>query len=312
MASYIDKKDTKLKWHRFTQIILMPLSLILTAYTFYEVTGIFFGFQDQAVTLLFTLAGLEVGNIYSILGPALLLLFALAGLFALNLFALIGSFRWHKYSLVCWLIHLLLVFLFSIAVFYALFNSIDIQTIVAFFASLGIHVNALFVRIVLMALLALTVVYFALSFIYYLKRRKLFRKKKDYPKQVIVRTVEKDPGVKQTPSANKDLSLKTEEPLENTTDMKQLSVETKDMEQPAARDINVADRQLPLTGTSDVREVTENTSSLEKLIDQENEDLKETENRPMGAKVLYCNKCGARILRDDAVFCSNCGAKLVR
>lgn len=309
MASYIDKRDTKLKWHRFTQIILMPLSMLITAYAFYEVICVFFGANSDILTMIFTLTGLETGNIYRFLGPAILVLFALIGLFVLEFFAFIGSFRWHKYALVCWLALLLIQLFFSIAAFYALFNRFEISAIVSYFALYGLNLSALFVRIILIALFALTIVYHVLSIFYYLKRRKLFRKKKDFPKQVIARTEETDPQKQRSQTyemqepAEKE-QLQPSEMIENTTSLHLPA------EKPAEE--KVTGQTFPIQETPAKEESVENTSSLEKLINQDQNNQPMKEDTPQPAKVLYCNKCGARILRDDAVYCSNCGAKLAK
>lgn len=173
MAAYINRKDTKLKWHRFNQILLMPLSIVLDGYLLYEVFITILNL-NSSLNGIFQQASISISSIFIIV-----LILGLLGFLLLDLFAWIGSFTWKKSSYHCWMVHLLLKFICVLYFFYLVFSTSFIDMIVFDAAVYAVSLNRAVLEVLFGLILALLVFYYVLNLAYYFKRRKLYGPKKE-------------------------------------------------------------------------------------------------------------------------------------
>ena len=97
----------KLKWHRFVQFVLLPLSIIASVYElisyFADLFGFNFSWTSHTLRDVLSAAGQDVFHLGVYFWPVIAILAVGLLRLILQLYAWIGSFRWRKYSYRCWL-----------------------------------------------------------------------------------------------------------------------------------------------------------------------------------------------------------------
>ena len=117
---YIDKKDTHLKFHRFMQIIGLPLLIIANSFTIVTCVGSIFNIKlPWPYTVLKEvqqfMTTLSKGAMTPLLTSVCIIVLALIFL-VLDVYAWVGSFKWRKYSYRSLMIALFLTMLIPIGI----------------------------------------------------------------------------------------------------------------------------------------------------------------------------------------------------
>lgn len=276
MAAYTDKKTTKLKWFRFTQILIMPLSIILAGFLLYQIITTLIGLnQDNTLDALMQQSGTTISILSMVVVIAIVILFLV-----LDIFAWLGSFGWKKSSYHCWMLHLLLKLACVLFVFYEVFATSFIDGIVFDFAMTGQDINKLLIQILCGIGLAVFVFYYVVNIGYFFKRRKLYIKKvKDVVAPPVSQPVASTPVTDVGPTQVQEVH-----------------------EEPVSQSEPIASQE-----TEEEPKETEEPKSTEVLTEEPVIEKTDTET---SFKQIYCPKCGAKIDREDAIFCNQCGAKL--
>ncbi|MCR4950269.1 MAG: zinc ribbon domain-containing protein [Solobacterium sp.] len=180
---YTDRKNTPLKWHRFVQILILPLMILSSGFVlvsmFAELTGLPLRLPHFFAPLLAHM-GADIYSLGSMFWPVAGTFLAVFVIFLLSVCAWVGFFSWRVYSLVSWILLLILLLAAAGFGFYAV-NTWGIKMgIAAVYLQvfLGLHEVSegwlTGLRIVTVIGLALQIIYTVLNIVYYIRRRKLF------------------------------------------------------------------------------------------------------------------------------------------
>ncbi len=183
-----------LKWHRFVQIVLMPLMLVGLIYGLLSVVFELLNLNVPYFVKILTTAGMNLNHLgnklWWLLGA---LMYAFLQILVLGN-SWIGSFTWRKYSRRLWIFHLLLLLAGYAAFFYLCYIK-NYQNIIGsmIFQLLGYYINPTFILVAMAVGLAVLIIYVVLNLHYYHKRRKIYGI--DYS---VYETIEEEP--EQTPA----------------------------------------------------------------------------------------------------------------
>ena len=175
----------KLKWHRFIQFVLLPLSIIASVYQlisyFADLFGFDFSWTSHTLRDILNAAGQDVFHLGVYFWPVIAILSVGLLRLILQLYAWIGSFRWRRYSYRCWLALLTIGLIAAAGSIYVIWEyGINRGGIIGYMANFpdtkfeytaALQV-ATKVMLVLIGLLAL--LYTIANFVYYGKRKHLF------------------------------------------------------------------------------------------------------------------------------------------
>lgn len=175
----------KLKWHRFVQFVLLPLSIIASVYElisyFADLFGFNFSWTSHTLRDVLSAAGQDVFHLGVYFWPVIAILAVGLLRLILQLYAWIGSFRWRKYSYRCWLALVTTGLITAAGSVYAVWeygiNRGGIIGYMARFPEIKFEYTAAMqvvskVLLVLIGLLAL--LYTIANYVYYSKRKHLF------------------------------------------------------------------------------------------------------------------------------------------
>ena len=117
---YIDKKDTHLKFHRFMQIIGLPLLIIANSFVIVTCVGSIFSIKlpwpyTELQQIQQFMSTLTKGAMTPLLTALCIIVIALVFL-VLTVYTWVGSFKWRKYSYRSWMVILFLSLLITIGV----------------------------------------------------------------------------------------------------------------------------------------------------------------------------------------------------
>ena len=184
------KSKVKLKWYRFTQIVLLPLIIIGAVYTlisdFTDLFGLNLSWTDHSLRNLIEAGGADVYHLGIYFWPVIIILALTLIRLVLALYSWIGSFRMRRYSYRCWLALTTLGLIGTIALIYVIWEyGLNRGGMIQWLAMSGnqqIHVDATFntvmkIMLILTGLLAL--LYTVANYIYYGKRKHLFNYNED-------------------------------------------------------------------------------------------------------------------------------------
>lgn len=182
---YIDRKDTHLKFHRLMQIAGWPLLIIINGLEIATCVASIFNFKLPWPTGFLTqtqqfITTISKGAVTPILTSVILIILALIFL-VLEGYTWIGSFKWRKYSYRSWMVVLFFTFL----------ETIGLAALIEMFVVRGSGLSALLgqqveaaalrgkivlgVRIIYVLAVLLVSLVLYLLFLYWHKRRKLYR-----------------------------------------------------------------------------------------------------------------------------------------
>jgi len=292
--AYTDRKTTGLKWFRFTQVILMPVSIVLSAYFLLSIVFELFQFNASGLFKFFKLFGLNVTSLGEYTLPSLGLIVASFAMLCLSAAAWFGSFVWRKYSVVSRIFWLLLALVVTVGGIY-LYMHMGLHTVLA--KKLGM--NELLVKILFAGAAALLTAYFLLSLLYWFKRRKLFRT----AEQIVLDKMERknrkygysEPEpVKET----KKEEVKPEPVKEEKKEDIQLTLEPEVIEPEVEEPSPIRTIFRPITADPDRKKKDPEVTESEEVKAEDLPDMK------------FCMYCGAKVNLADSLYCSNCGKKL--
>ena len=183
---YIEVKGTPLKWHRFLQIIGMPVAIIFEAYLFISMFAELMGIHSPALLSVFTpfltLMESDVYHLGSYFWVIIVALFAPLVCLLLALVAWLGSFHWHRYSRHAWNLYLLLKVAVTGMILYLTMRFNGSEVILSYLSLFGVAnhmpflskmgINALI--LLLITFMILQAVFFVFSYIYGFRRRKIY------------------------------------------------------------------------------------------------------------------------------------------
>ena len=178
----------KLKWHRFLQIIGLPVAILYYGYRLIsllaDLAGRDFSWTDHMLSQALSVAGTDVFHLGPYFWPVVGMLAGTILLFVLAVLAWTGSLRWRSYSWKCWIAYLLLQMGMSFAGIWAIWEyGLNrgglINFVQYYFMKTGkeIQVTSAMItaiRVFLILTAVLILVYFILNVIYYIKRRSLY------------------------------------------------------------------------------------------------------------------------------------------
>ena len=181
--TYTDRKNTPLKWHRFVQILILPLMILTSGFVlvsmFTELTGLPLRLPHFFTPMLAKM-GSDIYSLGSMFWPVAGTFLAVFVIFLLAVCTWVGFFSWRMYSLISWILLTLLLLAAAGAGFYAV-NTWGIKLGIASVylqVFLGLHEVSegwlTGLRIVTVAGLALQIIFAVLNIVYYIRRRKLF------------------------------------------------------------------------------------------------------------------------------------------
>lgn len=184
------KSKVKLKWYRFTQIVLLPLIIISAVYNlisdFTDLFGLNLSWTDHSLRNLIDAGGADVYHLGIYFWPVIIVLAVTLVRLVLALYSWIGSFRMRRYSYRCWLALTTLGLAGTLALVYVIWEyGINRGGMIQWMAMSGnqqIRVDATFntvmkIMLILTGLLAL--LYTIANYIYYGKRKHLFNFNED-------------------------------------------------------------------------------------------------------------------------------------
>lgn len=275
--AYTDKKMTPLKWHRFRQILIMPVTILALLYTiacfvidyFRIKTPEFFNIVTRVLEKLDIDMHMEGGlQTWIFIGMGCLVL-----VFLLELIQWLKSFRWKTGSLVCEILLILLFTAGSVFAAYALIGlgfAADASDLLS--AALHKRIEPVFVQVIAGIVFGIIVLYNILMIFYYIKRRKLYGRKKDEEDDIPFIDEEK-------PSRRKKKSDKDTVVVPDTPEVKPV--------EPVVTNVPKSDDLV--------------AEGPEKAIDQTAAVL--------GLK--FCTNCGTRLSKEDLsmTYCKYCGKK---
>ncbi len=194
---YVEVKGTPLKWHRFLQIVGMPLAIVFEAYLFISMFAELMGIHSPVLLSVFTpfltLMESDVYHLGSYFWVIIIALFAPLVCLLLALVSWLGSFHWHRYSRHAWNLYLLLKVAVTGMILYLSMRYNGSETIVSYFSLFGVANNMPFLSkigvnlfiLLLITCMILQAVFFVFSYIYGFKRRKIYAnyRKKDEPEE---------------------------------------------------------------------------------------------------------------------------------
>ncbi|GEM_PF-1842542 len=182
--AYSDKSETPLKWHRLRQILIMPATILALGYgiacfviDYFKID--FPGFYNIVSKAL---AKLDI-DLHVSGGLQKIILIAAACMvlvFLLELLQWLKSFRWKKTSLVCEILMSVLFIAGSCFVIYAM-AGMGYAAKAAEIASAAFNkrIETLAVNVICGIFFGVVILYALLNFCYYIKRRKLYGRKKN-------------------------------------------------------------------------------------------------------------------------------------
>lgn len=252
----VTEKKPKLKWHRFVQIIILPVMIISSCYSlisyFTDLFGLDLSWTDHSLKRFLELGGADVFHLGIYFWPVIIVLaFTLIRLI-LALYAWIGSFRWRKYSFRSWLALLTFSFLAACAGLWAIWEyGLDrggmIQWLQYVSSATGRQIridSSLFtlMRVLIVLIGVLILLYTIANYIYYAKRKHLFTSdEEDYqmpyekPEESVIAEPQSVPDVhaqEPVPAEAQREQIPPEQPV-FPADPEPVIMEAKEAEEPA-------------------------------------------------------------------------------
>ena len=274
--AYTDKKMTPLKWHRFRQILIMPVTILALLYTIACFVIEYFRIQTpeffNIVTKVLGKLDIDIHTEGGVQTWILIGMGCLVLVFLLELIQWFKSFRWKTGALVC---EILLILLFtggSVFAAYALIGlgfASDASQILS--AAMHKRIEPVFVQVIAGILFGVIILYNILMLFYYIKRRKLYGRKKEDDDDIPFIDEEKP---RRRKKADKETVVIPER-------------EEVKPEEPLLSDVRKSDDLL----SSGPEEAIEQTAAV------------------LGLK--FCTNCGTRLSKEDLsmTYCKYCGKK---
>ena len=340
----------KLKWHRFLQIVGLPLSLVTQGINLLSMISDIFGlnlpFANGFLKQLLAQLGTDVFHLGPYFWPVVGILTFTLFSFILTLFAWIGSFRWRSYSWKCWLV---LLFFNTLSLAASMYFSwiwltekgglviaaeqIKAQTgrEIAIDSTLVTSIKISFIVMV-----ALTALYFLANLIYYFKRRKMYRiagvqqpyetdddedelyshePYRHEPQQQPLKPASEETELLDLPLREEEQQPEKDEIADLLEDVENDITSLKKEEAPPAPVFEPL-RALP----PEAEEIPDSRIILPKMQEEENVPIilssgketpaKQEEPEYIPAVKNFCPQCGTRIANQDMNFCIHCGKRI--
>ena len=182
--AYLEKSSTPLKWHRFRQILIMPVMILGSLYALACFVIDYFKLDVpqlfNIVTKAFEKLDIDMHTAGNLQTAVLIGFGCLAVFFLFELIGWLKSLRWKKASLVLEILLMLVIAAASGFAIYAVFMLGYADKVSAAASSyLNKRIEPMAVKILTAAGLGIVILYAILNFFYYLKRRKLYGRRKD-------------------------------------------------------------------------------------------------------------------------------------
>ena len=182
--TYSERKTTPLKWHRFVQIIVLPLTILVSGYISVSMAAELLGFPlgtPKFLTPLLTKLGIDIFSLGSLFWPVTAVFCTVVLVFLLSICAWTGFFSWRPYSRFCWEFLTLIMLAVSGLLFYVI-NVYGISSgIFAYYLEIFFGIRSIsarlinVIRVLLVILFCLQIIFTILNVVYYFRRRRLFR-----------------------------------------------------------------------------------------------------------------------------------------
>lgn len=340
---YTDRKKTPLKWHRTVLFLFQPLLILGVAWILYCMVNELFSLHLPFTQAIFTPIlksvnpSLSIHNLGSMFWPVTGTFFATILILILCVWVWIGFLKWKSSAKNIWMIYLLVRTVCLIGGVVYLITHSDVlnalQTFAAFDSLSRSLLHVIYALVIVICLWSL--IFLILNFIYYHKRRLLFRSDYTQPAEETASassdisrqtTDSENKESADQPAAEQEPSGTEEEKSSESVEKAAVTDENKSEKEESSEKGPVKDEQKGEETaeesdseeekvTEDERQASENTTeetepvSVEPGEKQERSDSEETlpERNP---NQVFCPYCGAKLGKYDVVYCSHCGRKI--